>query len=159
MSWVQIPSPTPPFQSHTSVRKARVGRFGKTWVKNCGLWRTLKTQVVAELLAHSTLFRQYDARSRLHRSLETTGTGSLHSDSPNHCWNRPFQGCVRRRPDVHRDDRPGLGRRLKQPRLFCGYGRIYGNCFRSADRGRTKRTISRVSSTIISLKWVTGTTL
>src|SRR5215469_4481147 len=73
MSWVQIPSPTPSFQSLTSVKKARVGRFGKTWVKNCDFWRTLKTQVVAQLLAHSTLFLRHRVRV-LHGGVNVRGS-------------------------------------------------------------------------------------
>jgi hypothetical protein len=39
----------------------------------------------------------------------------------------------------NRDERPGLGRRLKQPRLFCEYGRIYRNGLRSSQRGGPRR--------------------
>jgi hypothetical protein len=79
---------------------------------------------------------QSHARSRLRRSRGPTGP--LYSNSSNHWWNRPFQGCVRH-SYVDRDERPGLDRRLKQPRLFCEYARIYGNGLRSRQRGGPPR--------------------
>ena len=80
---------------------------------------------------------QSHAGRRLHR-FRGAG-GPLYSDLSNHRWNRPFQGCVRR-PYVYRDVGAGVGRRLEQPRLFCRYGGVYGNGFRSQPERRTAKT-------------------
>ncbi len=64
--------------------------------------------------------------------------GPLYFDLQNHRGNRPFQECVGR-PYVYRDGDAVVGGRLKQPRLFCRNGGVYGNDFRSGWGGVSRR--------------------
>src|SRR6516162_9704554 len=89
MSWVQIPSPTPSFQSLTSVWKRRVGRFGKTWVN---LRAIFQAQKVSQLLAHSTLLLRHRVRV-LHGRVDVRVTQALLPDDHRDVQ-RIHEGCT-----------------------------------------------------------------
>src|SRR5215467_9792455 len=65
-----------PLKSLTSVRKGRVGRFGKTWVN---LRAIFQAQKVSQLLAHPTLFLRHRVRV-LHGRLDVRVTQALLPD-------------------------------------------------------------------------------
>jgi hypothetical protein len=70
----------------------------------------------------------------LHRS--SAWDGRVYVDLSNHRWNGPFSTCDRRRPDVYRDCRAGIFRRLgRRPRHDYRNGGDYGNDLRSGRSG------------------------